>query len=809
MRLARIVCALGVAFLGSAFLHGQVEAPRREPVKILAQLGSATLRHGAPVRALVWSADGKWLFSAAQDGTISRWDASTGKEQVRFVGHVGTVRALVLSPDGKTLVSGGSDRAVRLYDAQAPAKGDSATEVLARTTFTPGGGAIESLAYNHTGDHFFVGSEEGKWRTVESATTKDFEIRDVGEPLRCLAYVADKKLVLTNQEKGGFAVWRAVNPRKMHEFEGETLRCLAVSSDGSLAAAGDFRGELSVVKLPDGPVLWKKKALTGPSKRAEVSAVCFAPDGKTVVSAGSDGELRVWNATTGEEVGKFEGHHGSVYALAFRPDGKELVSGGDDGLIQRWDATTRKPIGLGPLASQRVRGLSLSQDGKTIAVVVAGRLQVRDAKTLADTRMPEAIKSREGVRAGVLFPDGKEVLLQLADGSVHRASLDGSGDLTQVLLASTRAAHFAVEGHTLATLTEDRQLLLLDLTGKRENLPLTLEGDIGKAVALSTGGKFVAAVATSSLIRIWETGTGRLLHEIDGPLGGGLDVVFSPDGRLVYTAGRDRLVRVTEVTTGLPRQELPIGPGYPTSLATTGDGKFLAVGTNLGTVFLIETTRGVILDQLDGHRGPVTNLAFQPGTNALFSVAQDGVLYLRDVAPILKANKPQPLSLTKQQLEEAWAQLGGEDSRGVAVAVQTLVRAEKDTLPLLKGRVHPIEAARVTQLLKDLDDENFEVRDKAMRELGRMGRSIEGMLKATREKQGLSVEVRVRVEELLDQVSKGRSSPEYLQTLRAIEVLERVGNAEAKAVLEKIATGLAESELTKQAKAALDRLKQR
>src|SRR5439155_4477733 len=206
-----------------------------------------------------------------------------------------------------------------------------------------------------------------------------------------------------------------------------------------------------------------------------------------------------------------------------------------------------------------------------------------------------------------LLPGGKEVLVQLADGSVHRAGLDGAGDLTQVLLAATRAAHFAAEGNTLAVLTEDRQLLLLDLAGKRENMTLSLEGDIGRAVAIAPGGKYIATVASSSVLRIWEAGTGRVLREIDGSLGGGLAVAFSPDGRLVYAAGRDRLVRVTEVTTGLPRQELPIGPGYPTGLALTADGRFLAVGTSLGAVALFDATRGVLLDQHDVHRGPVTS----------------------------------------------------------------------------------------------------------------------------------------------------------------------------------------------------------
>lgn len=805
MRHTRLVGALGLALLCAHTLTARDAAPKREPVAVLKQLGSNSLRHGAPVRALIYSPDGKWLYSAAQDGTISQWDNATGKELARFVGHVGTVRALALSPDGRTLLSGGSDRVVRHYDAQPDGQGDTRA-VVAHTRFSADGTAIESLAYHGSGERFYVGTEEGSWLAVDSTTVKEIERREVGEPVRCLAYVADKKLLVSNQA-GGFAVWRAVGARKLHEVEGETLRCVAVDRDGVYLASGDFSGELSVAKLPTGANVWKKKAHVGSTKRAEIAALAFAPDGKSLVSAGSDGELRHWDAATGKALGTFSGQRGTIYALAFRPDGKELVSAGDDGVIQRWDTTTRQPVGSAA-TSQRVRTLSLSKDGKLALVVAVGRLELRDGRTLATLPLPAGLKSREGIRAAVLLPDGKEVVVQLADGSLHRARLADGGDLLPVLSAAARAIQFTVEGSHLAVLTEDRQLLLVDLASKRETLPLSLQGDIGKAVALSPGGKFVGVVASSSVLRVWET-TSKPQFEVEGPLGGGLAVAFSPDARLLYTAGRDRMVRVTEVATGLDRQELPLGTGFPTSVALTADGRHLAVGTSTGQVHLVDTARGVVLDHLDGHRGPVTTLAFQPGTNALFSVASDGVLYLRDVAPILKANRVQPLSLSKQELENAWAQLGTENRSDVAVALQTLVRAEKDAVPLLKNRVVPIEGSRVAQWLKELDDEAFEVRDKAMRELARMGRSVEGPLKATREKPGTSVEVRVRVEELLDLITQNKLSAEYLQSLRGIEVLERVGSAESRTILEKLASGLPDAELTREAKAALERVKQR
>jgi WD40 repeat protein len=44
-------------------------------------------------------------------------------------------------------------------------------------------------------------------------------------------------------------------------------------------------------------------------------------DGKTVVSGSFDKTVRVWDAATGKEVQKLEGHSGGVNSVAFSPVG--------------------------------------------------------------------------------------------------------------------------------------------------------------------------------------------------------------------------------------------------------------------------------------------------------------------------------------------------------------------------------------------------------------------------------------------------------------------------------------------------------
>jgi WD40 repeat protein len=58
-----------------------------------------------------------------------------------------------------------------------------------------------------------------------------------------------------------------------------------------------------------------------------IYSVTFSPDGKTLVSGGAKGELKLWDTATGKEVRSFTGHAQSIiWTTVFSPDGKTLAS---------------------------------------------------------------------------------------------------------------------------------------------------------------------------------------------------------------------------------------------------------------------------------------------------------------------------------------------------------------------------------------------------------------------------------------------------------------------------------------------------
>jgi len=98
--------------------------------------------HEGGVFCVVFSPDGRQIFTGSRDLMIRVWDVRTGRAIRVQRGHSDDVLSLSLSSDGKRLASGGEDGTVRIWDAA------TGQEVH---TLKPGAGRILSVAFSADG----------------------------------------------------------------------------------------------------------------------------------------------------------------------------------------------------------------------------------------------------------------------------------------------------------------------------------------------------------------------------------------------------------------------------------------------------------------------------------------------------------------------------------------------------------------------------------------------------------------------------------------------------------------------------------
>jgi hypothetical protein len=209
----------------------------------------------------------------------------------------------------------------------------------------------------------------------------------------------------------------------------------------------------------------------------------------------------------------------------------------------------------------------------------------------------------------------------------------------------------------------------------------------------------------------------------------------------------------------------------------------------------------------DGHEGWVQAVAFSADGKTLASGSQDTTVLLWDTTGGAGAAQS-TARLSEEELKTLWADLASDKSKVAYAAVGELVAAPDQAMPLLQKKLSPVKSAdpqQVAKWLADLDSEDFEKRERAARELKKLGDSAEPHLLAALEGKP-TAQVRRTVEALLAELA---GQPERVRALRALEVLEYIGTPEAVRVLQDLVGGAASAWLTREAKATVERLQRR
>jgi len=96
-----------------------------------------------------------------------------------------------------------------------------------------------------------------------------------------------------------------------------------------------FRNAFTV-KLWDATTGQELPTWTGHTSK--ILSVTFRPDGKRLASTGYDGTVKLWDGVTGQETLTLKGHTDPVTSVAFSPDGQRLASASWDNTVKIWDA---------------------------------------------------------------------------------------------------------------------------------------------------------------------------------------------------------------------------------------------------------------------------------------------------------------------------------------------------------------------------------------------------------------------------------------------------------------------------------------
>lgn len=498
--------------------------------------------------------------------------------------------------------------------------------------------------------------------------------------------------VLTAFRRGGSVVLvDALAHKELRRFDNAgnvTFACLSPDGRTLLTAGSDKGGRQSLrfweiasgkQRQPAQPVEW-------------FHAAAFAPDGKTLALTGDDGvRVLAWPS------GKQRYHvKMSAGALTYSSDGK-LLAVGDNQTAHLLDAATGKTL-QSFVCYQWIEALALSPDGKTLAVATGStmhRLHPTEDSCggvvhLFDTATGQPLgpqEAHQSVATCVGYAPGGTMLASGSRDRTVRLWDPVSGKQLAVLAGHDKevlAVAFAPGGKLLASGGRGGAILLWDVATRKKVRALEHGGDVYN-LAFSADGLWLAA-AGGTMVRLWDMKTAKELHHWEAEKNVGVyAVAFAPDGKTLAWAGGQRVflpdsggnsIHLVDPETGKDKSVLPgkNGDFAVCSLAYAPGGEFLAAGQMNPYLNIWQPATGKLLHRLNfPAAGTVT---FGPGGKLLASTHPAGdITYLIDPAKGLE------LRQISSQQGGVYAVAFAPDGRSLASAGQdgTILIWEVDT----------------------------------------------------------------------------------------------------------------------------------
>ncbi|WP_399039353.1 DNA-binding protein [Streptomyces sp. 3330] len=402
------------------------------------------------------------------------------------------------------------------------------------------------------------------------------------------------------------------------------VNSVAFAPDGRTLATASSDGTVTLRRLAD------RRTTATFTMSGRVRSVAFSPDGRTLAASATDAPVHLWGVADHRTKRVLPASTVGARAVAFDPRGRSLAVAARDGTVQVWDAERGRLVVSFPGHVGQVDALAYAPDGRTLASAGADRT-VRLWDTVRDRPSGE-LKGHNDEVYGVAFaPDGRSLASGGADRTVRLWDL-ARRRTTSVLTGHSddvNAVAYTPDGATVVSAGGDGTTRLWDVPSGMQTLTLTGHTDYTMGVAVNAGGTLLATAGFDQSVVLWDLGgpvlTARPYTEI-------WQSAFSPDGRLLATADTDHTVRLWDVARHRPVATLRGHRSAVFSVAFAPDGRTLASGGSDGTVRLWDVATHRLLHTLTGHHGDVFAVAFAPDGARVASAGADRTVRLWDVA---------------------------------------------------------------------------------------------------------------------------------------------------------------------------------
>jgi WD40 repeat protein/serine/threonine protein kinase len=591
--------------------------------------------HASPVRDCAYSNDGQWLSSVSKDQKIKLWEPNQYAEKIvlRDIESGDAVLAARYSRDGKQVVTASRDRTASLWDVESQQlvrRFDEGHEFLA-----------SSAVFFADGSRLATGGGDSTVRIWDVARgTQELELTVTGYTAS-LAVSPDGEWIATGSSGNDVQFWDANTGKLKNSLPGHDgpVTAARFSSDGNWLATGDDRGRIALWQLdPQNQTWFVTHWLTGHSRT--ITALSFAEDDRTLVSASGDNTCGQWNVVSGTELrNRVLKHPDWVTELDVSDDGKLAVTSCDDGKIRLWSLADASLVNTIEPSTEKVvyTSVDLSADGRTVLATCAATGEVFLWDAIANHNLTDGPWLDLGGKGGLLwaseFAPGGGSILTIGGNDARLWSTESR---SQIVRFSPHGAvadvDMAPDGRTIVTGSWDQSAKIWDVdTGTSLRKLDGVHKGYVNSVQFSPDGSLILTASDDGTARLWNFESGKPLDTVfRGGEGRVRHARFSADGSRVLTSSHDKTARVWDALTGDEQLILSGDDSAVLCGEFSRDGKKIITGSDGNMAYIWDATSGDQLLKLAGHTDSITAVAFSPDGTRVLTGSQDNMIKLWD-----------------------------------------------------------------------------------------------------------------------------------------------------------------------------------
>ncbi|GAB6899024.1 TIR domain-containing protein [Kineosporia succinea] len=406
---------------------------------------------------------------------------------------------------------------------------------------------------------------------------------------------------------------------------------LAYTGDDSTLAVGCDNGSVLIVDTVSGlPV----RTLHG--HRARVYLV-MAGRHNVLVTAGSDGELRMWDSATGAQRWVRGDHADWVWPVVVSHDGHLVATSDSSGAVQILDGLDGTVLHVLGGMEPPVWTAAFSPDDRLLACGASD-----DTVRLWDTRdgrLAQVLIGHSGSVFRLQFDPSGEFLATSDELGVIRIWESATGTLVHLLTGHTRSVYtmdFSPSGDLLASADTSGTVRLWSLPSGRTAGVVQAHTSSVYQVLFSPDGQNLLSLDSSGVVRLWAVHPDRpeqgqaatFQHELRGHRAAVWPGAFSSDGTQLATASNDGTLRLWDVAEGQSRHTLHGHGRRITSISFSADSSLLAACGNDGVVRLWAPDTGRLTRTRTGSGDTLVSCVFSPAADLLAAASNDGGVHL-------------------------------------------------------------------------------------------------------------------------------------------------------------------------------------